>query len=158
MVSIEYANAYSEVLEILNYIPREDYNKISKDMIKLFRTNKNKEYNFSYDVNKTLTEQNVSKKAKTIIAILFRDYWATEQQREKILAKERYDMEQWEKEKREKYNPNNIFKKFEKIEQNENIESNKISNLPVEVKKEKFYKKIINIIKKVFHIKNEQLF
>lgn len=33
-------------------------------------------------------EQNVSKKAKTIIAILFRDYWATDIQREKIKAKE----------------------------------------------------------------------
>lgn len=28
MADIKYANAYSEVLEILKYIPIEDYNKI----------------------------------------------------------------------------------------------------------------------------------
>ena len=28
MISVEYANAYSEVLEILKYISKEDYEKI----------------------------------------------------------------------------------------------------------------------------------
>ena len=32
MVNIEYANAYSEVLEILKYIPVEDYKKIPRRM------------------------------------------------------------------------------------------------------------------------------
>ena len=41
MVDIEYANAYSEVLEILKHIPLEDYNKIPASKIKLFETNAN---------------------------------------------------------------------------------------------------------------------
>lgn len=141
MVNIEYANAYSEVLEILNHIPKSDYNKIPTDMIKLFTTNKNKEYSFSYDVNKTLNEQNVSKKAKTIIAILFRDYWATPYQRERILAKEKYDIAKMEEEKREKYNPDDLFKtdKQKKEEQ--------ITNLPIEIKKENFFKRLVRFIK-----------
>lgn len=92
MVNIEYANAYTEVIEILNHIPKSDYDKIPNDMIEVFTTNNNKEYKFNYDVSKTLNEQNVSKIAKTIIAILFRDYWATPVQREKILAKEKSDI------------------------------------------------------------------
>ena len=36
MIDIEYANAYSEVLEILKYIPIKDYNKIPKNIIELF--------------------------------------------------------------------------------------------------------------------------
>ena len=36
MIDIEYANAYSEVLEILKYIPIKDYNKIPKNKIELF--------------------------------------------------------------------------------------------------------------------------
>ena len=111
MVNKEYANAYSEVLEILNYIPKSDYDKIPPNIIELFTINKNEEYVFNYDVNKTLNEQNVSKKAKIIIAILFRDYWATEYQKERILAKEKYDIEQMEKRKRELYNPDDLFKK-----------------------------------------------
>ena len=91
MVEIEYANAYSEVLEILKYIPVEDYKKIPENKIELYKKNANTEYCFNYDPNKTLEEQEVSKIGKGIIAILFRDYWATEIQRERIIAKQNYD-------------------------------------------------------------------
>ena len=83
MISIEYANAYTEVLEILKFIPKEDYEKIPKEKITLFEANSNKDYNFKYNPILTLDEQETSKLAKTIIAILFRDYWATESQRKK---------------------------------------------------------------------------
>lgn len=114
MVDIKYANAYSEVLEILKYIPIEDYNKIPNSRIKLFETNHNKEYIFKYNPNKTLDEQNVSKTAKAIIAILFRDYWATELQKEKIINKQNYDRMKLEEEKIHIYNSNNLFKNNEK--------------------------------------------
>lgn len=77
MENIEYANAYSEVLEILKNISKEDYEKVPSEKIDLFEKNANKNYSFQYDTNLTLDEQNVSKRAKAIIAILFRDYWAT---------------------------------------------------------------------------------
>lgn len=149
MVNTEYANAYSEVLEILNHIPKSDYNKIPNNIIKLFTTNKNKEYIFNYDVNKTLNEQNVSKKAKTIIAILFRDYWATPYQREKILAKERYDVSKLEKEKREQYNPDSLFKERQ-VTKKETISDNLSI---VEYKEENFVQKLLNKIKKLFKIR-----
>ncbi len=60
MVDEKYGVAYSEILEILKYIPIEDYNKIPKDKIEIFETYANKEYTFEYDPNKTLKEQNVS--------------------------------------------------------------------------------------------------
>ena len=91
MVNVEYANAYSEVLEILKFISKEDYNKIPANKIELFKLNSNKEYKFTYSPNKTLDEQNVSKRAKAIIGILFRDYWATEVQRDKIIRKKKND-------------------------------------------------------------------
>lgn len=135
MVNLEYANAYSEVLEILKHISQEDYNKIPKEKIMFFKNNYNKEFNFTYDMNKTLDEQNVSKKAKTIIAILFRDYWATDTQREKIKAKEEYDRKIKEQ---EKYNPDNLFK-------NNNIEKESIlNNNKMIVYKEPLIKKILN--------------
>jgi len=91
MVDIKYANAYTEVLEILKYISIEDYNKIPKNKIELFQTNANNDYYFTYNPEKTLSEQNVSKIAKGIIAILFRDYWATDIQKEKIITKQNHD-------------------------------------------------------------------
>lgn len=137
MVNLEYANAYSEVLEILKHLSHEDYNKIPKEKIMFFQANYNKEYNFTYDMNKTLDEQNVSKKAKTIIAILFRDYWATDVQREEIKAKEKYDR----------------LKIKKKEETNSELYENKVKkNLPIEVKRKTVFQKIISFCKKILKI------
>ena len=48
------------------------------------------------------------------MAILFRDYWATDEQREKIKKKEIYDLQQIEKEKSQNFKGNEIFTKEEK--------------------------------------------
>lgn len=157
MVNIEYANAYSEVLEILKYIPVEDYKKIPERKIELYKKNANKDYIFNYNPEKTLNEQNVSKIAKGIIAILFRDYWATEEQRETILAMQKAERINIEKIKRERYNPDNIFKPknnnqnigFDNIQNNmENL--NKNSLIEFENKKSiSIFKKIIDKIKNI---------
>ena len=130
MENIEYANAYSEVLEILKSISIE--------------TNANKNYKFQYDATLTLDEQNISKRAKAIIAILFRDYWATSEQREKILAKQNYDRIQNEKNKQKQYDPDNLFKnKATKVETVEN------SVAMVEYK-ESIFTKLKNWFKRTF--------
>ena len=67
MVTAEYKIAYSEVLEILKHISKEEYNKIPKEMIQMFKTNATNESHFAYNSNKTLQEQNVSETARTII-------------------------------------------------------------------------------------------
>lgn len=144
MVDIKYANAYSEVLEILKYIPVEDYNKIPRSKIDLFEINANNDYTFTYNVDKTLDEQNVSKITKGIIAILFRDYWANESQREKIIIKQNYDRQMLEKEKRERYNSDNIFKNVMK-------EENVTDAVAIVKYKESIFKKIINKIKHIFN-------
>lgn len=138
MVSLEYRNAYSEVLEILKYISKEDFEKLPNNLINFFKDNANKDYVFFYNSNKTLQEQNVSKTARYIIALLFRDYWATQTQKEKILAKEKHDLNMIEEEKRQKYNSENIFNNNVKIENdiedNENI-NNVNQNLKIEAEK-----------------------
>lgn len=150
MVSVEYANAYSEVLGILKFIPKEDYERIPKNKIEVFEVNSNKEYKFEYNPKKTLDEQNISKRAKAIIGILFRDYWATELQREKIIAKQNYDRMKEEEEKRAKYNPEEIFNS----KQNNFIASkteNPKENLEmIEYKETKWYQKIFTKILKLF--------
>ena len=145
MSNIEYANAYSEVLEILRYVSIDDYNKIPKKQIEFFENNSNKDYDFFYNPYKTLDEQNVSKRAKAIIAIIFKDYWATDIQREKIKAKQNYDRMQLEKEKQAKYSANHIFKN----KKTENIENSSETLAMIEYK-ETFLNKIINKVKKLF--------
>ncbi len=146
MVNTEYKIAYSEVLEILKYISKEEFNKVPPDMLELFKTNASNENQFIYDPDKTLQEQNVSEIARAIIAILFRDYWATENQKIKILAKQNYDRE---KMKEEKYNSDNIFKEHSTL-QGKSAMTNEIIAM-VEYKEsifKKIWNKIISILKK----------
>ena len=142
-----YPKAYKEVIEILKYVPEESVNKIPQTMLDTFKTKMDKDYNFIVDINKTFEEQELLAETKAIFANIFRDYWATPYQKERIEAKERYDRKQIEKLKQEKYNPNNIFKTREM-----QINDKNINNLPMEVKKEKFYQKIISWMKKIFNI------
>ena len=50
-----------------------------------------------------------------------------------------------EEDKRKKYNPDNIFKKRTK---EKNVSKN---NLPIELKKEKFFKKLVKFIKNIIN-------
>ena len=150
----EYAIAYSEVLEILKHIPIEYYNKIPKEKLRLFEANADKEHGFKYDIDKTLEEQNVSNIAKGIIIILFRDYWATETQKNKIITKQKQDMIKLEEKKKEKYNPNNIFKTNDENSTNDMDTIDTVENLEekslVEIKEDKWYEKIWRLISNLF--------
>lgn len=151
MINEKYGVAYREILEILKYIPIEDYNKIPKEKIEIFEMYANKEYTFDYDPSKTLKEQKVSNITKEIIILLFRDYWATETQRNKIIAKQNYDRIKLEEKKKEKYNPKDLFKKNYI---NKNILNQTKENMQViEYKEQKWYQKIFTKILNIFRKK-----
>ena len=128
MVNNKYAIAYSEVLEILKHIPIEDYNKIPKNEIELFEAYADNNYSFNYDPSKTLKEQNVSNITKGIIILLFRDYWANEIQKNKIIAKQNNDrkiLEEILDEEREKNSIENFFKNMNEYNDEQDIEDTK---------------------------------
>lgn len=114
MNNTEYGVAYKEVLEILKYLPKEDYKKIPKSDIKLFETKASKDYYFNYNPDKTLDEQKVSKLAKGIMANLIRDYLVNKKQKEKIISVQKFYREKLEMEKRKKYNTEDIFNNSKK--------------------------------------------
>ena len=152
MENIEYANACSEVLGILKFLSNEDYNKIPTDVIDNIKANSNEQYKFFYDSNKTLDEQNVTKRAKSIIAVLYKNYLATDEQKEKIENFQKQRLSEIEEEKREKYDIDVFKDKRNEIKENtENTENstNEIL-LPIEVKEETFLQRIINKIKSFF--------
>lgn len=149
MENVEYAIAYKEVFEILKYIPNADYNKIPKEKIELYKTMQDKKYNFKYDPSKTLDEQNVSKRAKAIIGLLFRDYWATDTQREKILAKQKYERQRIEEEKAQNYQYEDLFKKNRTEIQQAQVKDN-VEQVSLVEYKESIFTKILNKIKSIF--------
>ena len=149
MINEDYANACAEVVRILDFIPYRDYKKIPKDVILHYEKNASENCDFEYDINCSLDEQNVSKTAKTIIALLFRDYWATLEQKNKILNYEKNETIKKENIKKEKYNSNDIFKNNTKstiIENKDNIQEKSLVN----VSNIKWYEKIWKIFKDFF--------
>ena len=155
MVDIQYANAYTEVLDILRYISKEDYEKIPKSKIKVFEQNSNKNYSFKYDVDKTLEEQNVSEIAKMIIAILCRDYWTTNEQRYIIIKKQREAREEQERQIRERIEQNRQIKEdsLKVIDVSSDLDLDldysRGTNLEI-YKEENIFKRIISKIKEIF--------
>lgn len=149
MIAENYACAYREVIEVLKYTKREDVNKIPKYRILLWKTNMKKDYDFKIDTTKPLEEQNLSNEAKAIIANIFKKYWATDYQKQRIETKEKYDLEQIDKEKYERYNPDDIFKNRNKEEIVEEVATD---NVAITEYKESAFKKFINKIKQIFKI------
>lgn len=147
MVKENYAYAYKEVIELLKYFSLEDVKKIPEDLLKVFLMNMDKEYQFTVDEEKTFEEQTMLEETKVIFAIIFRDYWATDYQRQRILAKEENDKRKIEEAKAKKYSTENLFKKKE--------EKMPAENLPVPVEKKSIFRKIIDKIKNIYK-KNKQ--
>ena len=147
-----YPKAYKEVIEILNFVPKESVDKIPQTMIDTLKKKMDETHDFKVDINKSFEEQNLLDETKAIFANIFRDYWTTPYQKKKIEAEEKYDRQKMEEEKKTKYNPDDIFNKKNKLDNEGKIEESNTNNLPIEVKKEKFYEKIISFFKKVFHI------
>lgn len=143
MITKEYALAYKEVMTILSYVPKFDVDKIPQEKLEFYQANMDNEYEYKIDETKPFEEQEMSTITKAVLANIFKNYWATPYQKERIEEKERYDLQKIEEEKSKKYNPNNIFK---------NKQADKITtNLPVEVKKEKFFKKLVKFIKNIIN-------
>lgn len=152
MVKTNYANAYKEVLIILDNLIKEDYNKIPKEYIGFLKSNCNIEYKFSYDNSKTFEEQELLDETKYILFGLFEKFGATEIQKEKIKTFKDNYFRQIEQEKREQYNPDDIFKTVNKSKNTdaEILENN--SNTALLEYKESFFTRFKNFIFKILHI------
>ena len=146
-----YAKAYKEVLVILERVPEEDVKKIPDKMINMFKIKQDINYDYKLDETIPFEEQKMLIETKAILANIYRDYWATPEEREQIIAKENLDRAKEEEEKREKYNPDDLFKNRKKENSFESVDVEEAQNtLPVEIKKENFFSKLISFIRNLF--------
>ena len=146
-----YYKAYKEVLEILKYMSEEDVNKVPEDMILTFQIKQDKSHNIKIDVNKAIEDQNLLEETKDILANIFRDYWATEEQKQKIIARENFEREKLELEKREKYNADKVFENKNTVKKEKNYKI--IEKNLVLVKPKSFGEKLKDFLKQIFRIK-----
>ena len=154
----DYAKAYTELLEIIKYFSKESLEKLPKENIEMYNIEKDRDYNFTYNEELELDEQNVSKLTTILLANLYIQYLASEEERNRIKERDQKELELLEKQKREMYNSNKIFEnrkeaiykynteEVSKLKKNENI----ILSI---VKKQNIFTKIIEKIKLKFREK-----
>ena len=145
-----YKRAYTEVIEIIKYLPKEEYSMIPLDKINYFKENMDKEYKFKIDPNIELEKQNISREANAILLKLFNDYFATARQKEILNSLLKQNQQKLEMQKHEKYNPNNLFNQPESQQNHTHVlqENNSETSL-IEIKKN-FFIRFINFIKSIF--------
>ena len=95
--------AYTEVLEILKCVPKSDYEKIPKYIIENMEHEKDISYKYEVCYINDFLNQKMLKETEAILAVFYREYWATEEQKKKIQEIEILERKIAEEEKIKKY-------------------------------------------------------
>ena len=144
-----YSKAYKELDEIFKYLPEEEFNKIPAELINKIKREKDDQYKYEVTHIEDFRNQEMLKESRAILAVLYRDYWASDEERKEILEQERKEFLEKEEKKKENQNFNSMFNNRNVIEQD-------VSQAVVQYK-ESLFKKIINKIAKWFGRKNRYL-
>ena len=104
--------AYAEVDTILDYMEQKYIDKIPRKLRNILREEKSKEYVPNINPSIPLAEQNLQKKTLALLAVLNLNYWCeSEEKKQELRTLYAENDRKREAELREKYNPDNIFKK-----------------------------------------------
>ena len=145
--------AVSEVIDVLKHSEIEVTQKIPKKFIEFLTKNSDRDYIPNIDYSEENWENSIEEDAKVLIALIYRDYIMSEEEKEKVIE----EAERQEQEIREKYNPDNLFKKNSKIENEKSQDDTEqeVQKSLLIIKEEKWYERIINNIKEIFGIKHK---
>ena len=148
-ISKNIRQTYSEIDEFLKLLTYEQRNKIPQKLRDFFSEEKDSNYIKGIDPKHPIKNQNLKEETLGIIALLNLQYWC-EDENEKQKLKEIYSKneEVYQELLREKFNPDNIFKKKTS---STNIEASK--NMQMVVKKESTIKRFFHHIIKFLRLK-----
>ena len=147
------AFTYAEVYEILSFMEQKYVDMIPLKLLELFKEEKEKEYKPNINPTIPLDEQNLQKKTLSILAMLNLNYWCEdENEKKELIALYAENDKRKEEELREKYNPDNLFKKKEQIVEDNEIKQE--NTQLIEYKEQNIFKKILNKIMNFFKKNN----
>ena len=143
-MNIKTKEIYSEVYQLLNLLGNEYIDKLPKSLFNMLREKRNINYEPKYTEDLPLNKQNIKKETLSIIALLHLNYWCkNENEKNELKQIFKNNEDNYQNELREKYKPDNIFKK----NINKNIVKNEVSLVEY---KESIFKRLINKIKSIF--------
>lgn len=140
-INIRVSKSYKEVLTYLSLLPVSELKKIPKEKLEIYVKYMDNSYDYKIDNNKPIQEQDMMEETKAILSNIFRDYFANDYQKQRLLAKEKSDLQKIEQIKKEKYDPYKILEKRNK---------NKVEIKELVVYKHSYLKELIKKIKKLF--------
>ena len=146
MISIQDRQAFTDLSVIIKMMPKYMQKKINANFINLIEQNKDTSYVSMIDPNVPIRFQKLSETTEALLALIYRDYLCSDDERKKLIIAENQELQKIEEENRIKYEIN-----FDKRNKHSNIE--KTTTDLVEYKKEAFIIKIINKIKMFFKFK-----
>ena len=133
-----------EVEDILQKLDSTYKDKIPKEIWKYIRQNKDNDYSFSYNEKEPLMNQPLNIDTVAILTYINMEYLLDKKQKQDTIELLKKDEIFLEKKKREKYNPDDLFKnknsKVEKIEE----------TVAMVAYKESIFTKIKNWFKRIF--------
>lgn len=140
----EYRIALSEVNALLKLSNMEVVHNVPYKLRKYIVQNMDKTFKVNVDMSKSLEDQNISNKAKNILALIYRDYLVTNEEKKQLIINEKQMQTERQKQIRELYNPENVFKK------NYEINEQQGSTAMIVIKEKNIFSKVLHKIKSFF--------
>lgn len=141
-----YMDAFSEVNAILNIMPSNLFNKIPLKFRQMISEYKNNSYNPR--IEEPVENFELKDETKIILSLIYRDFLCSNEEKERLKARDAQKLQEEEEQLREKYNPDNIFNN----RKTENVETVAEPVAMIEYR-ESFFSRIINKIKNIFRRK-----
>ena len=139
--------AYTEMDELLKYLPKEYVEKIPMKYKRLFHDARLEDYEVKIDVTQPAEKQNFVYETFVILTILKLNYWCeTQQEKDEIMEQ----LKENEKKYQEQFDISKLNSR-QKEENKETISPLKTpDNLPIPVKEKSWVKKLFSKIKMMF--------
>lgn len=145
-----YREAFAEVLEVIKNSNQRILEKIPKKFITFLNENKDNNYIVKIDFTDENWDDSIKQETQAILALIYRDYIVSQEERARLLTEEKEEQIRIENELREKYNPDNLFKKQDQAKKAEEVMTEDVAMVEY---KESIFKRFINKIKSIFKMK-----
>ena len=149
MIDEIYKNSFKEVYDILENTEEDLLSKIPNSFMNFIKNNMNVDYNTSINLNETIDKQHLLKETEAILSLIYRSYWATDEEKNEFAEKDNLELIKEEEQKKEQYQGKDIYKVFE---ERKNLNTITVDNNLMVIENESFIKRIfrkfLNIFKK----------
>lgn len=145
----DYREAFAEVLEVIKNSNDNIKKRIPQKFIAFLEKNKDDNYIVKIDFNNVNWDDSLKSETLAVLALIYRDYIISQEERKKLLIEEQEELIKIENELREKYNPDNVFvNRNQKLENEQDINTNETKMIEYS---ESIFTKIKKWLKNLFN-------